>query len=297
MIHLSHIPAMPTLLTVGLAQISPRLGDLEANLVLHLDAIRQAREAGVELLVFPELSLTGYKLMDLTSAVAIPALADHPILAQLLDAAEEMAVVVSFVEEDARHRFYTSAAFLHNGEIRHVHRKLFLPTYGMFDEGRYLGKGEHVRAFDTPWGRAAILICEDFWHMSAVYLAWMDGADLLIFPTASPGRVAVADDETFTITATVEQVMGTYAGLLSTHILLCNRVGVEDGIGFSGASAIFDPSGTCIARSPDLSANLLIAELDLSAVRRARLASGVLRDERPHWMMRQLQEILARSAQ
>jgi len=250
----------------------------------------------VDLLVFPELSLTGYKLMDLVPAVARPALAQDPILAQLLAEASngdrEMGVVVSFVEEDRRHRFYTVAAFLYAGEIRHVHRKVYLPTYGLFDEGRYLAHGETIRAFETPWGRAAMLICEDLWHMSAVYLAWLDGADLLIIPTASPARVASAQIPTFTITQTVEQILGAYAGLFSAHILLCNRSGVEDGIGFSGASAVFGPTGTVLARAPDLAESLLTVELDLDAVRRARLASPLLRDERPHWVVRQMQEIL-----
>ena len=281
-------------LTVGLAQLSPKLGDLDTNLAMHLEAIHQAHEQNVDLLIFPELSLTGYKLMDLVQSVALPAHLDHPILAALAEAAGEMAVVPGFVEEDARHRFYTAAAFIQGGQIHHVHRKIFLPTYGLFDEGRYLGKGEEIRAFDTPWGRAAILICEDFWHMSAVYLAWVDGADLMIFPTASPGRVAAADADTFTVTTAVEQAMITYAGLLNVHVLLCNRTGVEDGIGFAGASAIFSPSGEILARAPDLAQCLLVTELDLDRVRRTRMQSQVLRDERPHWVMRQLQAILDR---
>ncbi len=286
----------PTRLTVGLAQIAPHLGDVTANLAIHLDAIRQARQEGVGLLVFPELSLTGYKLMDLVPTVARPAQAQDPILAKLLAEASngdrEMAVVVSFVEEDRRHRFYTVAAFLYAGEIQHVHRKVYLPTYGMFDEGRYLANGESIRAFESPWGRMAMLVCEDFWHMSSAYLAWLDGADMLIIPTASPARVASADSPTFTITQSVEQILGTYAGLFSTHILLCNRTGVEDGIGFSGASMVFGPTGNVLGRAPDLTDSLFTLELDLDAVRRARLASPILRDERPHWVMRQMEEIL-----
>jgi len=292
---------MSNRVTVGLAQIAPRLGDVAANMALHVDAIRQARQEGVDLLVFPELSLTGYKLMDLVPSVARPALADEPILAKLLAEASngdrEMGVVVSFVEEDRRHRFYTVAAFLYAGEIQHVHRKVYLPTYGIFDEGRYLAHGESIRAFETPWGRAAMLVCEDFWHMSAVYLAWLDGADLLIIPTASPARVAGADSPTFTITRSVEQILGTYADLFSSHILLCNRTGVEDGIGFSGGSMVFGPTGKVLGRAPDLTDALLTLNLDLSAVRRARMASPLLRDERPHWVVRQMQEILGQGVQ
>ena len=123
-------------LKVGLAQITPKLGDIEANLALHLKIIAEAAEKGVELLVFPELSLTGYRLRDLAFSVAIRPTYKDPIFAQLLDASRDMDIVVSFVEADQRQKFYIASAYLARGQVIHRHYKVYLPTYGMFDEGR-----------------------------------------------------------------------------------------------------------------------------------------------------------------
>src|SRR5512136_2100143 len=179
-------------LTIGLAQISPRLGDVQANLDKHLELIEPAVGQGVELLVFPELSLTGYMLQDLAHDVAIAAARtaapDDPLLAPLLKASRRLDLVVGFAERDVRGRLFTAGAYLAQGRIVHIHRKVYLPTYGMFDEGRDFDWGEEVRAFDTRFGRAGLLICEDFWHAGPPYLLWLDGADLLLFGSASPGR-------------------------------------------------------------------------------------------------------------
>ena len=165
---------------VGLAQITPKLGDVTENLALHLQTIEEAAEAGVELLIFPELSLTGYRLRDLTFSVALQPTYKDPVFAQLLDASRDMDIVVGFVEADERQKFYIANAYLSQGQVVHLHRKVYLPTYGMFDEGRYFAWGDAVQAFDTRFGRIGMLICEDFWHISPPYILWLDGADILI---------------------------------------------------------------------------------------------------------------------
>ena len=134
---------MATHLTVGLAQIDCRLGAVEANLERHLEWIAKARERQVELLLFPELSLTGYRLLHLTSRVAMRP-DESPIIQRLLEAAGDMSVVVGLVEEGREGFLYNSAVLLHRGEIAHVHRKLYLPTYGIFQEGRFFGQGERL---------------------------------------------------------------------------------------------------------------------------------------------------------
>ena len=140
------------------------------------------------LLVFPELSLTGYYLQDLVYEVAMHPTADDPTFGALLQASrDDMDLTVGFVEEDARHRFYI-AGLSQRGEVVHVHHKVYLPTYGLFDEGRYFAWGDSVQAFETRFGRVGMLICEDFWHASPPYLLWLDGADLLLLHSASPGR-------------------------------------------------------------------------------------------------------------
>ena len=136
--------AMQPSLTIALAQIAPRLGDLDANLDRHHALIAEAREGGADLVVFPELGLTGYQLQDLASEVSMRL--DDPRLAALAAETRGLSAVVSFVEESADHRLFIAAALLEDGEIRHVHRKVYLPTYGLFDERRFFAAGDVLRA-------------------------------------------------------------------------------------------------------------------------------------------------------
>src|SRR3990170_2194107 len=180
---------------LALAQINTHLGDVEANLEEHLRLVEAAREQQVDLLLFPELSLTGYVLQDLATTVALQPNLDDPHFRRLLQASQDLDLVVGFVEEDRRHRFFIAAAYLSQGEALHVHHKVYLPTYGLFDEGRFFAWGDSIRAFDTRFGRVGMLICEDFWHASPPYLLWLDGADLMLFSSASPGRGLGYDDK------------------------------------------------------------------------------------------------------
>jgi len=234
---------------ISLAQISTRLGDVEANLKKHLDCIAEARAAGADLLVFPELSLTGYALQDLAATVAHRPFPGDPVFAPLLEASREIDLVVGFVDEDRRHRFFIAGAYLSGGEVRHVHHKVYLPTYGLFDEGRFFAWGDHIRAFDTPFGRAGIAICEDFWHASPPYLLWLDGADLLIFTSASPGRGSTQADK-LESAAWVERINQAYASLFTCFVIHANRVGFEDGLNFWGGSTVFDPRGNLVGQAP-----------------------------------------------
>ena len=231
-------------ITVGLAQIYPKLGDLEHNLTLHLDYLRQARDQSVDLLIFPELSMTGYQVQDLVPEVALRADADDQIFAELLEASRDIDIdiVIGFVHVDKRNRFYIANAYLSGGELLHIHHKLYLPTYAMFDESRYFAQGNSVRAFDTRFGRLGMLICEDFWHVSPAYLLWLDGADILILNSSSPSR-GLNESERLGGTRWVELVNQAYGSMFTSYILHCNRVGYEDGKNFWGGSSVVDPDG------------------------------------------------------
>src|SRR4051794_29428184 len=149
-------------LRIALAQIAPRLGAFEENLRRHHDLIAEARAGGAGLVVFPELGLTGYLLQDLAGEVAIRL--DDKRLAELAAATEGLSAVVSFVEESADHRLFITAALLEEREVRHVHRKLFLPTYGLFDERRFFAPGDVLRTVPSRLGVGmGIAVCEDFW--------------------------------------------------------------------------------------------------------------------------------------
>lgn len=279
-------------LKVGLAQMNPRLGDVEANLELHLEIIKEAADQGVELLVFPELSLTGYRLRDLAFEVAVHPSFKDSRFARLLEASRDMDLVVGFVETDRRQKFYISAAYLCNGEVRHLHRKVYLPTYGMFDEGRYFAWGDAVRAFDTRFGRVGMLICEDFWHVSPPYLLWLDGADILLFMSSSPGR-GLATEQKIGSARWVEHINAAYASIFTNFIVHTNRTGFEDGVNFWGGSTVYDPEGILLAQGPYYEETLVTACLDLNQLRRARIRLPLLRDERVGLTMRELRRILA----
>ncbi|MDX2163634.1 MAG: nitrilase-related carbon-nitrogen hydrolase [bacterium] len=280
-------------LMVGLAQMYPKIGDVQVNLEKHLALVEQAAAAGTDLLVFPEMSMTGYQVQDLVPEVAIEAHDRDPVYGRLLAASERIDLVVGFVQRDSRQRYFVAQAYLSGGHTVHVHHKVYLPTYGMFDEARYFDQGEHVRAFDTRFGRVGMLICEDFWHMSPPYLLWMDGADLLIFSSSSPGR-GLSGEERLSDSRWVEQVNQAYGSAFTNYVIHVNRVGYEDGKAFWGGSSIVDPNGNFLVRGHYFDEMLITHQIDLNAVRRTRARLPLLRDERPALVQRELARILAK---
>lgn len=278
-------------INLALAQFNTKLGKVEANLTSHLSLIEEAKDRGADLLVFPELSLTGYALQDLAVSTAIRPDQDDPMFNELLAASQGIDLMVGFVHEDRRHRFYIASAYLAEGEIVHIHNKVYLPTYGMFDEGRFFAWGDSVRAFDTRFGRVGMLICEDFWHASLPYLLWLDGADILLFQSASPGR-GLTDDPRLSSSSWVEHTNRAYAGLFTNFVAHANRVGFEDGLNFWGGSTIFDPNGDLVVRAPDFEEALTVAEIDLNQLHRTRARLPLLRDERTNLVQGELERIL-----
>lgn len=263
---------------VALAQFAPRLGDVDANLQTILAFIARAQNERADLIVFPELALTGYYLKDLVPSVAARTTPDDPHLAPLFEASRQLDIVISFVEQDARYHYSIAAAYLSQGRLVHLHRKVYLPTYRLFDDGRFFAPGKTFRAFDTRFGRMGLLICEDAWHLSSPYVLWQDGADFLIDVSASPGY-GVSTQADLANAATVKNFLQTYATLLTVFVIFSNRVGVEDGIAFWGGSHVRAPDGTLLATAPQFDEALVVAELDTDALRRARLDLPLLRDE------------------
>ena len=281
-------------LNLALAQIATKLGDVESNLEKHLDYIKQAKEQKADLLVFPELSLTGYVLQDLVATVAHRPTDEDPIFKHLLKASHDLDLVVGFVDEDSRHRFFIATTYLSGGKVLHVHHKVYLPTYGLFDEGRFFAWGDSVRAFDTRFGRTGLLICEDFWHASPPYLLWLDGADIMLFSSASPGR-GLTDKEKLDSARWVERVSKAYASMFTSFVAHCNRVGFEDGLLFWGGATVNDPNGELLAQGPYFEEALTVTELDLNQLRRTRARLPLLRDERTNLVRNELDRLLSKN--
>jgi predicted amidohydrolase len=279
--------------TVGMAQIQPKIGDVAANLNMHLEQIEAARGYGVDLMLFPELSLTGYNLQDLVYEVAMQPTEDDPTFRQLLQASADyhMDLMVGFVDTDARARYFIAAAYLSEGNVVHVHHKVYLPTYTLFDEGRYFAWGDSVQAFDTRFGRVGMLICEDFWHASPPMLLSLDRADLLLFHSASPGR-GLDNSDRLSSARWVQLVNQAYGSLFTDYVIHCNRVGFEDGLNFWGGSTIVDPDGEIVASGPFHEEALIVQCIDLNQIRRSRNRLPLIRDERTGLLARELQRIL-----
>jgi predicted amidohydrolase len=275
-------------LSVALAQMDPVLGDRGRNLERHREWVKQAADAGAQLLVFPELSLTGYFLKDLVSENAIQL--DSPPMRDLAALSTVLDVVLGAVIESPDHRYFNASLYFSRGELLHVHRKVYLPTYGMFDEQRYFAPGDRFRSFATPYGRAGVLVCEDIWHLSSAYILSLQGVDMIICPSSSPGR-GITTDERLGTAESYGLVCRTYAQFLTTFFLYCNRVGFEDGANFWGGSMVIGPNGDIIAQQQDADEALVLATLDLADVRRERLANPLLRDERLELTINELRRV------
>ena len=266
---------------------------LDANLARHSAILAEARAGRAGLVVFPELGLTGYQLQDLAAEVAMHR--DDPRLRGLAAETAGFSAVVSFVEEADDHRLFISAALLEDGEVRFVHRKLFLPTYGLFDERRFFAAGDKLRAVDSCLGiRLGIGVCEDFWHMAVPETLAMDGAQLLINVSSSPGRDLAAIHEVGLGTAVSwRTLMRTYAQLTTCFVVFCNRVGVDETVSFWGGSEVIAPSGEALFTAPLFDEGLHFVDIELGDVRRERIGLPLLRDERPELHLRELRRILA----
>jgi len=275
-------------ITVGLAQCDAVLGDVAANAQRHREWIARARDAGVDLLVFPELSLTGYLLQDMVPEVSRKA--DDPLLTGLSRDAADLALCVGGIEESAGHGQYIASFYLEGGRVTHIHRKAYLASYGVFDEARYVGEGARIAAADTRFGRIGFSICEDAWHPSLISTLMLDGASVVVVQTASPVR-DLREGEIPRNALIWQDTLRMYARLYGSYIVFCNRVGTEDGLVFWGRSVVLGPEGDLLAEGPLYEEDLLVAELDDERVRQARLSNPVLREERLDLTVRELQRI------
>jgi predicted amidohydrolase len=277
---------------IAIAQIAPKLGDVAANFETHLDILEKARGKKAGLVVFPELGLTGYTLKDLVEEVALDPRSD-PRFAKFVARTKGLSAVVGFVEESPAEKglFYNAAAFVADGRIVHVHRKVFLPTNGLFEEAKFFAQGREFRTFDAPFGRVGLLICRDFLHYGASYVHYASGADMIVCISAAPGR-GVGGGDAFE-TGRMWELMGEAVSYFSSaYVVYANRVGVEDGVTFAGGSFVFAPGGRLAGRAAAVDPDFVVFPVDLAAVGRARRHWLFKRDEKPEVIWRSLERIV-----
>jgi predicted amidohydrolase len=280
---------------IALAQVETRLGDLDANLEIAADAARRAATEGAALLLLPELALTGYLLQDLVPEVAMRA--DDPRLLAIGGEAPGLLVAVGFVEETDDHRYCNSAALVRDGTLVGLHRKVYLPTYGLFDEGRFTRAGDRVRTHDagTPIGRIGLSVCEDFWHASLPMLQALDGASLLVNLAAGPSRAPGSSAGLAAIEGW-HKMQDTYALLGTVPLAFCNRVGNEEGLTFWGGSRILAADGSTVVQAPLWEPALVVGTVDTDDLRMTRYGLPILADERLELVRRELDRIIAERA-
>jgi predicted amidohydrolase len=280
---------------IAFAQISSVLGDVGRNVERHVEWVERAIQRGADAIIFPELSLTGYTLRDLNFECAVGL--EAPTYAPLSKLSKKITIICGAVEADERGAVYNAALLFEGGEVKHTHRKVYPPTYGIFEEGRYFSSGRTAGAFTSEkLGRVGLLVCEDLWHPALPYVLAADGAQLIITIAASPTRLAAPPHpasltmplsqkervlevpENYTIN---REHHAAYARLLGCYIAFVNRVGVEDGVNFWGGSELVAPSGKTVARGAFFDEDLIVVDIDPEQVRQARQHSRHFLDDNP----------------
>jgi len=274
----------------AVCQMRPRLGVLADNLSAHHDWLDRCHKEGADLALFPELSLTGYFLRDLTQEIALPLGA--PQVQELVARSKDLSLVFGMVEESADHRYYNSMVFAEDGEILHVHRKVHLPDYGIFEEGRYFASGDGFLPIDSRLGRFGILICEDAWHLSSGWMHFLNGVDALLMGVASPARGIDTDEAELSSHGTWRTLSQAQALFFQTWVLRANRTGFEDGTMFWGGSSVVSPFGKTLAEADGEQEELLLQRIQSDPIRRARMATPLLRDAKPDMVRRNLAQLL-----
>jgi N-carbamoylputrescine amidase len=267
------------------AQFAPVKKQVAANIAKMAEMTRAAMDEGVDILVFPEGATAGYFL---EGGVLECALTTAELLSQFSAAVGHLEkaidVVIGFYESDSG-ELYNSAAYLSLGpagnQVVHVYRKFFLPTYGVFDEERFVGRGTEVSVFETRFGTASILICEDVWHSIMPTLAAVKGANLLLIPSASPARGFTSQQPSNLLTW--QRLLLATADEHNVYIANAQLCGFEGGKGFPGGSMIVDPTGKLLIQGPMQDEHLVVAEADSELVELARSRSPLLSDLRSAW--------------
>lgn len=261
-------------LRLAVAQMQPRLADLPANLDALEHFVERAVEADADLLVTPELALTGYPVGSWFSSAAIGR--GSVELERLQRLSRRIPMIVGLIEETEEIEFFNSAIYLEQGHVRHLHRKVYLPTYREFDERRYFMGGWSVSAFDTPWCRMGVLICGDAWHLGLPYLLAHDGADVLVVIAASAVTGLTLD---ISSQEAWDRMNRSYALTLSNFVVFANQVGNVDGTEFWGGSQVIRPDGSMSDQASFDREELLVADLDLTRIRKQRLVLPFRRDD------------------
>jgi len=248
-------------LRIGMAQLNTTVGDFAGNRRKILNAIKEARSLGVDLLAFPELATCGYPPEDLLFKPKFIA-ENLRSLEKVVEASSGMRGVVGF--GDAKEDIYNAAALIHDGKLAGVYHKIYLPNYGVFDENRYFRAGSECPVYIIGGIGLGINICEDIWYEGGPATAQANsGAEVIVTISASPYHFGKVDQR--------ERMIATLAVDNMAIFAHTNLVGGQDELVFDGNSIIVDEKGQLLARGKQFEEDLIVADLDVESVFRTRL--------------------------
>ncbi|MCX8095421.1 MAG: hypothetical protein N3D74_04480 [Caldisericia bacterium] len=272
---------------VSLAQINTKLGNIEENVEKHRFYINKAIELKSDLIIFPELSLSGYYLLDGTLEVSIK---KDEILKIFKDESEKIDISLGFPELGEDNITYISQIYLSKGKILNVHRKIYPPNHGMFEDLKFFGRGKRVKAFDTPFGKFGTLICRDFFHPSLPFLYYLQNINLLILVSAIPVRGGYKE-EGLSIYESTEKLLSIYSQRFQFYIVFVNRVGFEEGVPFMGGSMAYDSSGRKILELPLIKESFESIEINFETTKKDIFNLPLKREEDINLIFENLKEI------
>jgi predicted amidohydrolase len=249
---------------------------MEKNLAKHLEFADKAIKEGSSLIVFPELSLTGYTLRDLVPEIAITP--DSEILQPLMIKSAFLSICFGAVEISEDFFYYNSSFFMESGRTINITRKIYPPNYGVFEEKRFFAQGKQVRAFDSELGRFGVLICNDARHPALAYILALDGAKFLIIQSAIPARGFPKGEKPVPLQY-FEDGHRLYASAFGVYVLFANLAGYEDGLLYSGNSMAFAPGGIKITEAPLFEEEMITVEISEEEIRKYRMASPIFGEE------------------
>lgn len=274
---MSTLTPVPDEFLVALAQIATRPGQPRHNLQRHLQAISQAREAGARLIVFPELSLSGYLLHHGVAEAALT-LGDS-LLEPIVDASRDLAIIVGVPLRERGGGISNAAVLYEGGKVCGVHRKLYLPTYGMLDEGRFFVAGRQLAPLTCTLGTLGVLICEDAWHLSCSVFLSHPSVDAMVVIAGGPSELEHGSSPAGT--RRWHSLVTAIAMTSLTPVFFVNRCGWEEGVLFGGGSWAADARGASLVEpAAACSETLLLAPFSRAAVTTTRTLMSLPRMER-----------------
>ncbi|MGI8653519.1 MAG: nitrilase-related carbon-nitrogen hydrolase [Geodermatophilaceae bacterium] len=274
---------------ITLAQVDSRLGDIDANLERAHEVVATAVEESSDLVVFPELHLSGYAIGDVDADLSMRP--DDPRIEKLARHAGPAGLLLGFVDSgpDGPHT-YNSMALYQDGRLVHVHRKLYLPAYAPFEERNHFTPGPTMRAFPVdPDTRMAVLLCNDAWQPQLAFLATQDGARVLLVPAASAQS---RFPEHYDSHEYWHDITHFYGRMFQVYVVFVNRVGAEGALRFWGGSHVIDPWGNVVAEATQGEEQLLTVDIDLAEVRRRRRQVPLVKEARLGLLQREIGRLL-----